>query len=134
LLLGQVQTPLSQEAPPQQSPPSPLPQTPPISWHVGQHSVPLAQPELSIDPSGSVVRQKVAPLVVAASLAPVKSTSTRQAPLRSAPERSASTTIASVRFVLLRLQFTQPSLSAEEPSKSHPTKLALGAGTQGEPG
>ena len=68
--------------------------------HVGQHSVPLPQPELFTEPLGMVVRQKMAlaRFVLLAMVAPERLALTRHDPLRFALVR-----LAPLRFAPRRL-------------------------------
>ncbi len=79
--------------------------------HVGQHAVPLWQPLLLTEPSGMMVRQKIAlyRLVLLAKVASVKSASTRQAPLRLARVKLTPVRSAPPRLARERLQRVQSS-------------------------
>jgi hypothetical protein len=74
------------------------------SSHVGQQPVPLSQPESSVDPSGIVVRQKMAvPALAPASPAPVRSASTKQVRSRLALRKSALVRTAPEKLARPRL-------------------------------
>lgn len=96
----------------QHEPPMPGPHGARSAIHVGQQGVLPPHPELLTEPSGIVVRQKMAlyRLVALVTVAPLRLASTRQEPLRFAFVRLAPLRLAPRRLARLILQPVQSSV------------------------